>query len=129
MKLLQNRNKKGPKLVFPPILVVNWVSSSLSFFLSAPTAATYIFTTPTYITSTCTSTLITPKPRALNAEFHHFILRFNKNFICFADTTERRDRGWKQAQREGEEERVTLRITLLFSRSFGNRGINLTCYI
>jgi hypothetical protein len=29
----------GPKLVLPPILVVNWVSSSLSFFLSASSAA------------------------------------------------------------------------------------------
>jgi hypothetical protein len=30
----------------------------------------------------------------------------------FADTTERGDRGWKQAQRQGEE-KVTLQITLL----------------
>jgi hypothetical protein len=34
------------KLRKPSILVVNWVSSSLSFFLSASTAATHIFTDP-----------------------------------------------------------------------------------
>jgi hypothetical protein len=33
------------------------------------------------------------------------------NCLYFADTTERRDRGWKEAQREGEN-RVTLQITL-----------------
>jgi hypothetical protein len=33
-------------------------------------------------------------------------------FPYFADITERRDRGWKQAQREGEE-RVILQITLI----------------
>jgi hypothetical protein len=63
----------GPKLVFPPILVVNWISSPLSFLLSASTAATYIFTAPT-----CTTTIITLGPCALNAEFQHFIQRFNK---------------------------------------------------
>jgi hypothetical protein len=59
--------------LFPPILVVNWVSSSLSFFLSASTAVIYFFTAPTY-----TTTIITLEPCALNAEFQHFILRFNK---------------------------------------------------
>ncbi len=67
------RNNRVPKLVFPPILVVNSVSSCLSFFLSASTAATYIFTA-----LTCTTTTITLDPCALNAEFQHFILRFNK---------------------------------------------------
>jgi len=42
----------------------------LSFFLSASTAATYIFTTPT-----CTAAIITFAPCA---EFQHFISRFNK---------------------------------------------------
>jgi hypothetical protein len=41
--------------------------------VSASTAATYIFTAPT-----CTTTIITLEPCALNAEFQHFILRFNK---------------------------------------------------
>jgi len=61
----------GHKLVFPPILVANWVSSPLSFFLSASTAATCTFTAPTY-----TTTIITLQPCALNAEFQHFVLRF-----------------------------------------------------
>jgi len=42
----------------------------LSFFLSASTAATYIFTAPS-----CTTTTITLEPCALNAEFQHFIPR------------------------------------------------------
>jgi hypothetical protein len=29
----------------------------------------------------CTTTILTLEPCALNAEFHHFILRFNKNFL------------------------------------------------
>jgi len=41
--------------------------------VSASTAATYIFTAPT-----CTTTTITLEACALNAEFQHFILRFNK---------------------------------------------------
>jgi hypothetical protein len=53
--------------------VVNSASSPLSFFLSASTVTTYIFTAPT-----CTTTIITLEPCALNAEFQHFILRFNK---------------------------------------------------
>jgi len=58
--------------------MVNWVSSPLSFFLSTSTAATNIFTAPT-----CTTTIVTLKPRALNAEFQHFILRFNKiSLLC-----------------------------------------------
>jgi hypothetical protein len=48
-------------------------SSCLSFFLSASPVATYIFTAPTY-----TITIITLEPCTLNAEFQHFILRFDK---------------------------------------------------
>ncbi len=33
-----------------------------------------------------TTTIITLEPCALNAEFHHFILRFNKNFITLQIT-------------------------------------------
>jgi len=54
----------GPKLVFPLILVVNQVSSCLSFFLSASAITTYIF-----ITLTDTTTIITFEPYALNVEF------------------------------------------------------------
>ncbi len=46
------------------ILVVNWVSSCLSSFLSASTAVTYIFTTPN-----CTTTIVSLEPCALNAEY------------------------------------------------------------
>jgi hypothetical protein len=47
-----------------------------SFFLSARIAAIYIFTAPA-----CTTIIITLEPCALNAEFQHFIPRFNKNFF------------------------------------------------
>jgi hypothetical protein len=79
-------------------LVVSWVSS-LPFLFASTTAATYIFTT-----LTCTTSIITLEPCALNAKFQHFILRFNQKFPYFADTTERGDRGVK--------ERLTLLITL-----------------
>jgi hypothetical protein len=52
----------GMKLRKPSILVVNRVSSC-PFFLSASTAATYIFTALTYIT-----TIISLEPCALNSE-------------------------------------------------------------
>ncbi len=50
-----------------------------SFLLSASStaAATYIFTAPT----TCTITIITLEPCALNAKFQHFIMRFSKKFF------------------------------------------------
>jgi hypothetical protein len=80
-------------------LAVNWVSSSLSFFLSASTAAAYIFTAPN-----CTTTIISlGPPRALKCwnsvyctiELQDFILRFNKNvFTLRIPLKERRgDRG------------------------------------
>jgi hypothetical protein len=78
MKILEWNDWLEPKLVFPTNLVINWVSSCLSFILSASTAATNIFTAPT-----CTTTIITLEPCALNAEFQHFILRFNKiSLLC-----------------------------------------------
>jgi hypothetical protein len=58
--------QRGMKLRKQSILVVNWVSSCLSFFLNASTAPN------------CTSSIISLKPCALNAEFQHFIFRFNK---------------------------------------------------
>ncbi len=98
----------------PSILVVNWVSSCLSFFLSASTAATYIFSALPY-----TITIISLQPCALNADFEHFLLSCSISYWdlikCpyFADTTERGDRGWKEVQRQGED-KVTLQITLLY---------------
>jgi len=54
----------GMKLRKPSISVVNWVSSCLSFFLSASTAAAYIFTAPN-----CTTSIISLERCALNAEY------------------------------------------------------------
>jgi hypothetical protein len=93
VRLKKNPEKKyisiqgGMKLRKPSILVVNRVSSCLSFFLSAPTAATYIFPA-----RNCLTIVISLEPCALNAEFQHFILRFIKMFFL-ADTIERGDRG------------------------------------
>jgi len=76
-----------------------------SFLFS--TGVTYIFTAPT-----CTTIIITLKPCAFDAEFQHFILRLNKISLLWGHT-ERGDRGWKQARREGED-RVTFWIILIF---------------
>jgi hypothetical protein len=91
--------KQGFKLT---ILVVNWVSSCLSFLLSASTAATDIFTAPTTTgTSTCTYS------RALCikcwvSSFH------NKNFLTLQIPLERGEkRGWKEAPKRGWRQRVT----------------------
>jgi hypothetical protein len=49
-----------------------------SFFLSVSIAGTHIFTA-----STCTTTIVTLEPCALNTEFQHFMLRFNKiSLLC-----------------------------------------------
>jgi hypothetical protein len=82
------------KLIKPSILVVNWVSSCLSFLLSASTAATYIFTALTKMNL---------EPCALNAEFRHF-LRFNKSVFTLWIPQKARigvkrggpKRGWRQ---------------------------------
>ncbi len=85
------------KLVFPPILVVNWVWSLLSFFLNASITAKYIFTT-----LTCTTIIITFKPCALDAKFQHFILRYQKFHYFVIPQKEgikgesRKDGGWKR---------------------------------
>jgi hypothetical protein len=49
------------------------------FFVSASIVSTYIFITPT-----CIIIIINLEPCALNAEFQHFIKRFNKIFILHA---------------------------------------------
>jgi hypothetical protein len=89
----------GMKLRKPSTLVINWVSSCLSFLHSASTAATYIFTAPN-----CTTTIISLEPCGLNAEFQHFILSCSISYwdlikcLYFADTTERQGpkTGWRQ---------------------------------
>jgi hypothetical protein len=96
------------------LLVPNWVSFCFDpvflFFLTTSTAVTYIFTAPT-----CTTTIITLEPWALNAEFQHFIPRFNKTSLL-ADLTQRGDRRWKDAQRQGVKTWWLLRKTLLWIR-------------
>jgi hypothetical protein len=47
----------------------------LSFFLSASTAATKIFTAPT-----CTATIIPLELCALNAEIQHFVMSFSISY-------------------------------------------------
>jgi hypothetical protein len=100
------------KLKKPSILVVNWVSSCLSFSLSASTANTYIFTAPN-----CTTTII-------SLQQYWDLLKC----LYFADTTKRWDRGWKEAQRQGED-RVTLPITLIYHplSSKLNQGLQSPC--
>ncbi len=99
--------QRGMELRKPSILVVNCVSSCLTFFLSTSTSATYIFTAPN-----CTTTIIILEPCALNAEYEHFILRFIKMSLLCRYFVKEGIGGWKEAQRQGED-RVTLRITLI----------------
>jgi hypothetical protein len=76
--------------------VINWVSLCLPFFPSASSATTYIFIAPT-----CTTTIITLEPYALNVEFQHSIHRFT-NFFSLYGYTERGFWKWKEAQRQGD---------------------------
>jgi len=64
----------GMKLRKPSILVVNWGSSCLSFFMSASNAATCIFTASNCTTTSCINCWVS----AFHSELHHFIMRFNK---------------------------------------------------
>jgi hypothetical protein len=106
--------RKPSLLVFKTINFcgkLSFVLSFLSFCLSASTAGTCIFTD-----HTCTTTIVSLEPCALNAEFQHFVLSSTILYWdlikCpyFANTTEREDGGWKDTQRQGED-RVTLPIT------------------
>jgi hypothetical protein len=83
MKILQNEMSGTRTGLFRNF------DSKFPFSLSASSPATYIFTAPT-----CKTTRMTLEPCALNAEFQHFILRFNK-IPNFANTTKRGDRGAK----------------------------------
>jgi hypothetical protein len=83
-EIKKNRQNKyisiqgGMKLKKLSILVVNWVSPCLSFFMSISTAVTCVFSVPN-----CTSTIINLELCAFNAEFQHFISRFNKmSWLC-----------------------------------------------
>ncbi len=89
------------------------LSFILCFFFSwaPPMPATYIFTACIYAT-----TIIDFESRALNAEFRYFVLSCSISYwdlikcLYFVDITERGDRGWMDAERQGED-RVTLQIT------------------
>jgi len=94
--------REGVKLRKPSIFVINWFSSCLSFFQSASPAPTYIFTT-----HTCTTSIITLEPCALNADISAYHTEILKKFHYFADTTERGVWGWKKAQRQGEDRDFT----------------------
>jgi len=116
MKILQ-KEKLGPKLVFPTNLVVNWASSCVSFFLC--TAATYIFTAPS-----CTTTIITLERCALKAEFQHFTPRFDKISLLCRYHWKIGDRGRKQ-RRYRVKQRVTLPITLLSAEHCAKKSANI----
>jgi len=63
-----------------PWITIKFILSSplLSVFLSASTDGTYKFTTPT-----CTATIITLEPGALNVSTFHTIPRFNKFSLLY----------------------------------------------
>jgi len=79
----------------------------LSFMLSFFPVLLHIFS---LLLPVQLGTMITLEPCALNVSFSisYWDLINIYIYIYLADTTERGDKGWKQAQRQGEE-RVTLR--------------------
>jgi hypothetical protein len=89
---------------------LSFILSCLSFSLSASTDATYIFTA-----LTCTINIISLEPCALNAEFHRFILRFNKNFIILWIPVKEGILGESRLPRQGED-KVTLKRSLISQR-------------
>ncbi len=60
---------------------------------------TYNFTAPT-----CTSTITILEPCALNAEFQHFIPKFNKNFLTLQIPLKERIVGKSRGDTEGQTE-------------------------
>jgi hypothetical protein len=96
----------GPRLVFPAILVVNWVSSCLSFFLERLHCC-YIYFSCSYVH--------TLDPCASNVEFIVDLIKC----LYSVDTNQRGHKGWKQTGGQGED-RVTLWITLIFLKLFFN---------
>jgi hypothetical protein len=100
--------RKAPFFSGKLSFILFWPPSSVSFCLSASTAATYIFTCSylynyySYSPTLCIKCWVSP--------FH--TQEDSIKFPYFADLTQRGDRGWKEAQRQGED-RVTLQKTLL----------------
>ncbi len=76
------------------VFVVN--SPCLSFFFSASTVAAYIFIAPT-----CKATIINLELFALNADFQHFIPKFNEISLLYGYPW-KKGLWWKEAQRQGE---------------------------
>jgi hypothetical protein len=76
--------------------VANWISPCLSFLFSASTGAAYIFSAPP-----CKAIIISLEPCALNADFQHFIPRFNKISLLYGYAW-KKGLGWKEAQRQGD---------------------------
>jgi hypothetical protein len=97
-------------------LMVSWVSSCLSSFLERLHCC-YIDFHYSYLYNYYKFS----QPCVLNAQIQHFVLSFSISywdlikFHYFADTSKRGVRGWKEAQRQGED-RVTLLISLLECR-------------
>jgi hypothetical protein len=116
------RTKKlGPKLVFSTKFggKLSFIPSFL--FPERLTIATYIFTAPT-----CTTTIITLKPCALNAEFKHFILKFNKiSLLCRYHW--KRGKGLKDSVTTLSRTLLTYKISQLVKYSLWN-GV-VTCVI
>jgi hypothetical protein len=84
------------------------LSFILSFLFPERIRCCYI-----YFHRSCTTTIISLEPCALNAEFRHFISYWDLMKISLLCRYHwKRDRGSKPAQRQGEG-RVTLEITLL----------------
>jgi hypothetical protein len=114
--------RRGVKLTKPSILVVNWVSSCLSFFSERLHCCCYIYLYfhYSYLYYNFCNYIWTLCIRLLSFSISYWDLI---KFPYFADTTERGDKGWKEAQIQGEENRVTLRITLICAEGL------VACYI
>ncbi len=78
---------------------------SFLFFFSASTVTANIFTAPA-----CKATIISLEPYALNADFQHFIPKFNKIFLLYGYPFERRSFGGERRPKD----KVTLQIIFVF---------------
>jgi len=99
-KKIKNKKFKGGRT---SIFVVNFLTLFL-FIFNTSTIIAYIFTA-----LTCKVVIIIFEPCALNANFQHFILRFNK-FPYILNTLKRRVWGEKRPK-----DMVSLQIILIFT--------------
>jgi hypothetical protein len=101
----------GVKLRNAPLFVPNWVSTCFDPvfpFSWAPPLMLHIYFHCSYIYNSYNYL----EPCTLNAEFQHFIPRFNKNYLTLQTSLKEGIGGWKEAQRQGED-RMTLRKTFM----------------